>query len=543
LIFLRAFWLAPLVAGVLMWASFPPLDQGWLNPIAWAVLFASMRLRRGARAGWQVFVASLVLFVLGFSWIRPLVWPMWFVVAFWCAMWEGLWARFVARPLLAAGDRPHAAWIVLLPASHLFADMLRTTVLSGFPWMLSGYSGWRNPALIGSADLIGVHGATLAILVTGACVAEAFCRAAQGGRVLAACRAFVPALLVWVAIDAWALMKEPPDERPGPTLLLLQPNIQQLLKEDALKRGDPRPTAATLWTAHENLAEAAFARAKEEGRRIDVVVWAETMVPAAAVRPIDTGKPMTTYVMGRSGRPEASHAERSRLVAASRGAWTLAGIQSVAEDGGRGRLFNTVVALDPEGRVAGFQDKQHLTPGGEYVPLIRLIPFRASLERYLEEMVGFLPDLERGESGNVVPLPAGGRTGVMICYESLFPELPREMVRGGANMLVNCSNYGWFAGTPQMEQALAVCAFRAAELRRPLVLASNNGISALIGPDGRVRGTATAADTAASLVVDVPLCDSTSPFALVGEWAAWAIGALAAVLCRVGARNGKDAVN
>ena len=539
---LRSFWVAPLVAAALMWASFPPLDLGLLNPVAWAVLFASMRLRRGQRAGWQVFVGAFVLFLIGFSWIRPLVWPMWIVVALWCATWEGLWARFVARPILAAGERPHAAWIVLLPASHLLADMLRTTVLSGFPWMLPGYSGWQNAALLGSADLIGVHGATLAILVAGACVAEAYCRAATGGSVLRACGAFVPAVLLWAGLDVWALMKTPAEERPGPSLLLLQPNIQQLLKEDALQSGAPRPTAQTIWDAHEKLAADAFARAKSEDRRIDVVVWAETMVPVAAARPIVPGEVLKTLVPGRGGKWEMSEAHTRRATAAARGAWTLAGMQSVAEGGPRGRLYNTVVALDPDGKVAGFQDKQHLTPGGEYVPLISIIPFRESLERYLEEMVGFLPDLQRGESGNVVPLPAGARAGVLICYESLFPEVPRGMVQGGANVLVNCSNYGWFAGTPQMEQALAVAAFRAAELRRSLVLASNNGISALIGPDGRVRGAATEADTAASLVVDVPLCDSQSPFAVLGEWPAWALGAIGAVLCRIAGRRRQDGV-
>ena len=539
---LRAFWPAPLLAGVLMWASFPPLDLGWLNPIAWAVLFASMRLRRGERAGWQVFVGSLVLFLAGVWWIVPLVWPMWLVVALWCAMWEGLWARFVARPLLAAGEKPHAAWIVLLPASHLLADMLRTTVLTGFPWMLAGYSGWKNPVLLGSADLIGVHGATLVLLLTGACLAEAACRVAEGqsGRPLV--RVLLVAGSAWAALDAWDLAKPAIATRPGPSLLLLQPNIQQLLKEDALKQGGPRPTIATIWTVQEELAAEAFARAKQDGRRIDVLVWAETMVPAAAVRPIVAGEEMTTFVLGRTGRIETTHAETSRVLAASRGAWTLAGIQSVQDDGRRGLLFNTVVVLQPDGRVAGFQDKQHLTPGGEYIPLIWIVPFRASLENYLEEMIGFLPNLQSGESGNVIPLPAGGRTGILICYESLFPALPREMVRGGANMLVNCSNYGWFAGTPQMEQALAVCAFRAAELRRSLVLASNNGISALIGPDGRVRGTPTAADTAASLVVEVPLTDSESPFAVLGEWAAWGIGALGAVLCRVAAHRRQRAV-
>lgn len=538
---LRAFWLAPLVAGALMWASFPPLDLGWLSPIAWALLFASMRLRRGHRAGRQVFVASLVLFLIGFSWIVPLVWPMWIVVALWCAAWEGLWARFVARPLLAAGDRPHAAWVVLVPASHLLADMLRTTVLSGFPWMLAGYSGWKNPVLLGSADLIGVHGATFAILVTGACVAEACCRAATGESVVRACGAFASAVLVWTGLDAWALLKTPPDERPGPTLLLLQPNIPQLLKEDALKRGAPRPTEKTIWDAHEKLAADGLARAKAEGRRVDVVVWAETMVPAAAVRPIVPGQPLTTFEMGRSGKWEPSLVDARRVIAAAQGASTLAGIQSVEPDNARGLLFNTVVAIEPDGKVAGFQDKQHLTPGGEYIPLISLVPFRASLERYLEDMVGFLPNLQRGESGEVLPLPAGGRSGVLICYESLFPEVPREMVQRGANMVVNCSNYGWFAGTPQMEQALAIAAFRASELRRSLVLVSNNGVSAVLGPDGRVRGTPTVADTQASVLVDVPLSDSKSPFAAVGEWAAWVLGGFAAVICRVAAGRRREA--
>jgi len=538
LIFLRAFWLAPLVAGVLMWASFPPLDQGWLNPIAWAVLFASMRLRRGERAGWQVFVASLVLFVLGFSWIRPLVWPMWFVVAFWCAMWEGLWSRFVARPLLAAGERPHPAWIVLLPASHLLADMLRTTVLSGFPWMLAGYSGWRNPALIGSADLIGVHGATLAILVTGACVAEAFCRAAQGGRVLAACRAFVPALLVWVAIDAWALMKEPPDERPGPTLLLLQPNIAQVLKEDAIKSGAARPTTETMWRLHENSAAAGLAEAKAAGRRVDLVVWAETMIPTVAVRPLTDGTPSRTPVRDESGEGwRGDPANGRRIAAAAAGAETLAGTSSIEPVKGSDRplWFNTVVLLDDAGRLRGHQDKQHLTPGGEYIPLRWLIPFRAQFEEYLEGMIGFLPDLVPGESGHVLTLRDGTKTGVLICYESVYPGISRDMVRSGAAVLVNCSNYAWYAGTCEMQQALAMCAFRSAELHRSLVLSSNNGVSAVIGPDGRVRGEATRADEAGHLVATVPLCEAGSPFAAVGEWAAWGTGiagAAAAFLLR-----------
>jgi apolipoprotein N-acyltransferase len=74
-----------------------------------------------------------------------------------------------------------------------------------------------------------------------------------------------------------------------------------------------------------------------------------------------------------------------------------------------------------------------------------------------------------------------------------------------------------------------MCAFRSAEFRRTLVLVSNNGISAVTGPDGRVRGTSTPADEPAWLLCDTTLCDSTSPFTLVGELAAWGIGAAAVV--------------
>jgi apolipoprotein N-acyltransferase len=522
---LRSFWPAPLVAGALMAASFPPLDQGWLMPIAWAVLFASMRLRRGERAGWQTFVAMSILFLPDVSWILPLVWPCWLVVAFWCAGWEAVWGRFVAGRLFAAGERPHAAWIVVLPASHFIVDWVRTFVLSGFPWLLTGYSGWRNPVLLGGADLIGVHGATLAILLLGAGLAEFACRI--GEKRERAWRALVPAAVVWAVFAAWTLAKPALVERPGPTVLLLQPNIAQVLKEDAIKSGAARPTTETMWRLHENSAAAGLAEAKAAGRRVDLVVWAETMVPTVAVRPFTDGTPFTTPVRDDSGEGwRRDTANGRRIAAAADGAETLAGTSSIepVEGSDRPLWFNTVVLLDDAGRLRGHQDKQHLTPGGEYIPLRWLIPFRAQFEAYLEGMIGFLPDLVPGESGHVLTLRDGTKTGVLICYESVYPGISRDMVRSGAAVLVNCSNYAWYAGTCEMQQALAMCAFRSAELHRSLVLSSNNGVSAVIGPDGRVRGEATRADEAAHLVATVPLCETRSPFAAVGEWAAWGIG-------------------
>jgi apolipoprotein N-acyltransferase len=537
---LRAFWPAPLVAGALLWASFPPLDQGWLQPLGWALLFLSMRLRRGERAGRQAFVAALVLFVPGLSWIRPLVWPLWLVVALWCAAWEALFG-WASGKLFRGRDPVPVAWVVALPAAHLLIDMLRTVVLTGFPWFLPGYAGWRIPMLIGSADLLGVHGATFVLLATGAAAAEVAARRVE--RRGASLRPLGVPLVLWAACAAWAFGKPRLEERPGPTVLVLQPNISQLLKEDAVRQGRQPVTTESIWHAQEDLAAKGLKAARAANRTVDCVIWPETMVPAAAWRPLEPGQPLVTLVLGRDGVAHSTEEHGRRIAAAAAGAESLAGIASGERLPGekRAREFNTVVLLDSGGRVRGFQDKQHLTPGGEYVPLRDLIPFRESLERYLEQMAGFLPNLQPGDGPHVLPLRGGGKAGVLICYESAFPEVVRRMVNEGATLLVNCSNYGWFAGTAEMDQALAIDAFRAAELRRSLVVASNNGVDAVLGPDGRVRGEITRADEPAWLLGDVPLCTSVSPFAVIGEWGAWVLGAIGAVFALAASRPAKAA--
>ena len=408
---LRAFWPLPLVAGGLLWASFPPIDAGWLAPLGWALLFLTMRLRRGARAGRQALVAGLALFVPGLSWIAPLVVPGWLFVALWCAAYEGLFGWLLGK-LLARGDRPTWTWVLIAPGMHLLLDALRTIVATGFPWLLPGYSGWRNPVLLGSADLLGVHGSTLAILAAGAAFAEVAARWLERER-----RPFVPlvpAAALGAALAAWAFGKPAIPEEPGPTVLLVQPNLSQQLKED-LVAGAESPTAQDFWDRQVALVRAGRDAAGASGQRIDVVIWGETMVPAVAIRPLTPGRPLaawswlTTEVSEQVGRDVAAVAGRAE---------TLAGIQSARVAGNRfvGKR-NTVVHIDSQGRILGHQDKQHLTPGGEYIPLREYIPFRASLESSLEAMAGFLPDMESGEEATLLDVrgPRPSRAGVLIC--------------------------------------------------------------------------------------------------------------------------------
>jgi apolipoprotein N-acyltransferase len=543
---LRGFWIAPLVAAALLWAAFPPVDLGFCAPLGFAVLLASMRLRGGEKSGRQALVFGMAWFLAGIWWIAPLVSAGWVFVAFWCAAHEALFARFLRPPLRAARDGRGVSWIVAAPLLHVGLDMVRTTLFTGFPWLLPGYSGWRNPLLLGSADLIGVHGATLAIVALGAGLAEVVARRVEGrGSVV---RPLVPAAALWAALGSWALVKPVPETRPGPTFLLLQASLDQQLKEDLVQAGRESHGEDVFWATQEGEAARGLEAAADAGRVVDVVVWPETMVPDPVIHPLIPGRTPSFVVHDpeRSDAFVASEAPARRLAKAARGRATLAGILQIEyRDAPPFPLRNTAILLDGDGRLLGSQDKQHLTPGGETLLFLDWLPemARVPISDWLNEFAGFVPDLQAGAGPVLLPLTWRGgavRVGVLVCYESIFPEIPRAMVRDGADVLVNVANYGWFTGTPEMEQALAMAAFRAAELRRPLVLASNNGISAVVGPDGRVRER-TEADVRTFLLADVPLASGTTPFAVVGEWAAWGLG-LAGALVACAARARKSVI-
>jgi apolipoprotein N-acyltransferase len=130
----------------------------------------------------------------------------------------------------------------------------------------------------------------------------------------------------------------------------------------------------------------------------------------------------------------------------------------------------------------------HRVPFGEYIPLGNWLPFLAKLSPYK----GFSWIVHPGEQFTRFPLAgrAGEFTfGVLICYEDTDPVLARPY--GGAgqepvDFILNISNDGWFNGTSEHEQHLAICRFRAVECRRSIGRSVNMGISAVIDSNGRV---------------------------------------------------------
>ncbi len=143
---------------------------------------------------------------------------------------------------------------------------------------------------------------------------------------------------------------------------------------------------------------------------------------------------------------------------------------------------NRASFITSDGAFAGHYDKMHLVPFGEYTPFKRLFFFAGSL---LQEVGIFEPGQTR-----FIFYTGEHRIGVFICYESIFADEIRQLSRGGAEVLVNISNDGWYGNTSAPWQHLNMVRMRAIENHRWILRSTNTGITAAIDPSGRVVASA-----------------------------------------------------
>jgi apolipoprotein N-acyltransferase len=165
----------------------------------------------------------------------------------------------------------------------------------------------------------------------------------------------------------------------------------------------------------------------------------------------------------------------------------LLGMNScVADDPEHMRCYNSAVLI-ADGLPLGRYDKVHRVPFGEYVPVRNWLPWLSAVAPY-----DFDYSVHPGEQFTHFPLAAAAGDfsfGVVICYEDTVPEMANPYVRdpqSAVNFLINISNDGWFDGTSEHDEHLAICRFRAVECRRSVARAVNMGISAVVDSNGRV---------------------------------------------------------
>jgi len=463
--------LVAFLAGAAMVLAFAPFG---LFPVALVSLAVLTHLWITARGPWQAawlgFAFGFGLFLAGVSWVyvslhrfggmpAPLaaVATVGFcaLLALYPALAGYAQARLRAAPALRAA--------LVIPACWTLAEALRATLFTGFPWLTLG-SAVLDAPLAGFSPLAGVYGASLAA----ACVSGLlWCVALGQARWLAA------AAFVLIGVGGAVLRGVAWTTPVGAPLAasVLQGNVPQDLKFD------PMRYARTLET-YARLAEAGPAR---------LIVLPETAVP----RMLDSVDP--------------AYLARLEAAAKRNGGDLLLGVPVRTAPG---EYYNAVLSLGASPRQLYY--KAHLVPFGEFVP-----PGFGWVVRLLEIP---LSDFSRGPA-RARPLEvAGQRVAVNICYEDAYG---RELIRQlpEATLLVNVSNVAWFGDSLAPAQHLQIARARALETGRMHLAATNTGVTAAIGADGRVLARLEPF-TEGRLEVQVQGYAGATPYVRTGDWPA-----------------------
>lgn len=354
--------------------------------------------------------------------------------------------------------------MIFAPILWVALDWLRGKLFTGFPWMDLGYGLYSNPLLVQVADLGGHHLVSFCIVLVNSLLVFLLCRGRFEDRkadkkgihiALTACLIVIAAGLY--SFFRYQQVAEIASKSKHETVAVVQGNIPQD------EKWTPSRKQSTL-RIYRELSE----KGVWDGKA-GLVVWPETALPF-----YPDNNPLFFDVTG---------------FAREQAVWLLTGspyytINTTPPGREANRkdfnYFNSALLINPDGEITDRYSKQHLVPFGEYVPLQKYLPF-------LEPLVVHVGDFSRGTSSK--PLDLSGKNvkaGVLICYESIFPDLARKQARAGANIMVNLTNDAWYGRSSAPWQSFAMSVLRAVETRRSLVRAANTGISGFVDPQGNI---------------------------------------------------------
>jgi apolipoprotein N-acyltransferase len=458
---------AALVAasGLAMGLAFPKFDYGLLAWVAFVPLFYALEGEGLGRVLWWGWLQGFASYVASLYWIPiPLhdfanvrmelaILPLLLlagVVAIYTAI--AIWAgEFIAR-------RSRIPAVVTMPIAWTAFEWIRTYFPIGFPWNLLGYTAYRNLELIQFAEFTGVYGVSALIIFFNAVVYIVIFRRG-GARLQTVSLSTLTAMMILLfAFGTWRIgnIKSAPAEG-SLKVAMVQGNIPQSLK------WDPKFLTQSYKVYQDETTYAAK-------RGADLIAWPE----AAAA-----------FLFQPDDRYPADLAEDAALrqslltLARNIGVPILFGAPTLTQQDGRIGFYNRAYLVNAKGEVEAHYDKMELVPFGEYVPA------RAILGFFVNRVVQGFGDMVPGDQQTLFSVK-GAKLGVLICYESIFPDFTRREVKLGANILMNITNDAWYGESSAPFQVLAMAAMRSVETKVPMVRVANTGISAVIEPSGRI---------------------------------------------------------
>jgi len=502
----------PVRYAVMLAGALPVLAFGSLNLefLAWFGLVPGLLLMRAAPTwreaavrGWW-FGAGYLLMAL--YWLTPNLGPALLLVVIvlgvpWAGVGAAAWFLLRGKTDAASGTgRTIAAWrlpgppgpgprqalaaLIVIPSCWVVIDWIRSWQGIGGPWAVFGASQWQHPVVLALAAVGGIWLIGFVLVAANTGIVIVLTSSRLSGRMLGAAGAL---LAVASGLAAFSLTAAEYSVPPAGhmTLALVQPGLEN---------GPQRRLAEEV-------------RLTTRGPAADLVVWAESSVG------------YDLY---------ADHAILHRLqrLSSSIGTQLLVSQDAVSPTGMKSKV---AAVIGPSG-IEETYTKTRLVPFGEY------IPFRSAL--------GWLSNISRAAPQNMITgdgarvlhanLPDGRRLnfGILICFESSFPDMSRVDASRGAQVLIYQTSDSTFQGSWAPEQHASLAALRAAETGRPAVQAALTGDSVAFDARGRLLAWASTTDRGVLRVtLALPPSAVRTPFDRFGDYVPWfAIGVVTIVI-------------
>ena len=434
-------------AGLALCCAFSPISFSILAVIALYLLQVTLRhgpLNRQAFQGW---LFGIGYFGMGISWVFVSIHRFGNTNVYLAAVITLLFVMALALfPMLLCFfyglctrtiKRNNPFHCLIMPVLWVAMEWLRSHLLTGFPWLLVGYS--QSNALLGSfAPLVGVYGTSMVVALVSSCLYQLSYRGKIGSTkylsLIILTFLFMTALgvrhLHWTHARRWSIAT------------LIQGNVSEKEKWNPSKLSKILQTYQSRTLTHMNSS---------------LIIWPEDAIPVPA-------QDISGYLRKLDHFSKVHHTA------------LLLGIPLATGQ----NLSNSAIAL---GMGSGHYSKQHLVPLGEYTPNIPgLLPLLQTFQIPMS-------DLKPGRRHQKPMIIQGHTTGIAICYEIAFPELMLQKLRRN-DLTISLSDDSWFGDSFAPMQQLQMAQFHARSAQQYLLYSSNTGMTAVIDPSGALIATA-----------------------------------------------------
>ena len=435
------------VAVFLYILSFPPLNFSFSAFFALSFLFYLSYGKTKRKALLIFFVAGIIVSLIHLHWLLLLEVEPWvekflivgflLLVLYLSIYWAIFGYLFAHFTQIGFGLRE----FLVIPSIWVIFEFIRSKGVIGFPWVPLWLSQLGNLPLAQSVSLFGPFGLSFLIVLLNIALFWTYIDRKRGLRTL------ISVFLLVIILSFWGKlrMENLKDEKRELKVAIFQPNV---LPRYLFEAGEWKETEEAYLELNKSLEDS-----------VDLIVFSESALPGF----YKTSK-LNKELIGK--------------ILAKHPAYIIIGSADFERKEEEFKLYNTAFLLDEKGFIVNKYHKTHLVPFGEWIPYEDHIPFLKNLDFGQGD---YLPGKEL-----VLFRVKNVNLGTLICFESIFPEISREYVRKGADILVNITSDGWYGKSIGPLEHFELARFRAIETGSPIIRAAKTGISAYIDERGRI---------------------------------------------------------